>query len=283
VVPIVPNFAAIKEDAVQLFQRDRGSLGQRAQRRLGEGTEFSALKDFQTGMDRRSIDWKQSARHRRLIAREFQAEENLHIIFAIDAGRLMCAPIAGLPRLDRAIQALLLLSYVALRLGDRVGLFAFNERPVLSSGTVTGIKAFPVLGRAAAKLDYSTADTNFTLGLTTLAAEVERRSIIVVFTDFSDSASAELMLDNIRSLLARHVIFFVAFQDAELEDMIGHEPEEPADVSRAVLAEAMLREREAVTLRLRRMGVIVIDAPLDRIGMRLIEAYWAVKSSHSGL
>lgn len=276
-VPIVPNIATVKEEAVRLFRREQGSYGLRAQLRSGEGAEFNALKEFAAGMDRRTVDWKQTARHGKLLAREFQAEENLHIVFALDTGRLMCEPLEGVPRIDRAIQAMLLLAFVALRLGDRVGVFAFDEKPVLSSGAAAGPNAFAVLQRLVARIDYSTAETNFTLGLTQLSGELAHRSIVVVFTDFSDTTSAELMLENVKRLITRHAVVFIAFRDEELESMARAEPVEPSDVSRAVLADAMLRDRGAVTARLKRLGVDVIDVPVDKIGAGLIEAYLSVK------
>lgn len=278
-VDVLPNIAAVKEEAARLFRLDTGGLGRRIELHRGEGSEFNALKEFQPGMDRRAIDWKQSARHGKLLAREFQAEENLHIVFALDTGRLMCEPLAGLPKVDRAIQAFLLLAYVALRLGDRVGLFAFDERPVHLSGTVAGPNAFNVLQHAAAKLDYSTAETNFTWGITQLAAELDHRSIVIMFTDFSDTTGAELMIENVQRLLDRHSVLFVAFRDEELEELVRAQPHHPEDVSRAVLADRMLREREVVTARLRRLGVKVVDTRVDQIGPRLLEAYLRTKQT----
>jgi len=275
-VSIMPNIPAVKEEATRIFQREARS-GAHLNIDIRHGSEFHALRDYQPGMNRRTIDWKQSARHRMLLAKEFQAEDNLHIVFALDTGRLMCEPLAGLPRLDRALQAALLMAYVALKLGDRVGLFAFDQRPVLDSGTVAGIAAFPSLQRLAAQLDYSSAETNFTLGLTQLGASLERRSIVVVFTDFSDTTSAELMLENVGRLLARHSVLFVVFRDEELETMLRQEPAAPEDVSRAVIADAVLQDREKVANRLRRLGAQVVDAPADQIGMRLLETYLKLK------
>lgn len=275
-VPIVPNVAAVKEEAVRLFRRDV-PMGSHIQNNAANGSEFHALRSFVSGMDRRTIDWKQSARHGALLAKEFQAEQNQHIVMAIDTGRLMSEPVGGQPRLDRALQASLLLCYVGLKLGDRVGLFAFDDRPRLRSGTVAGPTAFGILQRLAAQLDYSTAETNFTLGLTQLAGDLEHRSIVVVFTDFVDTTNAELMLENVGRLLQRHLVLFVLFRDVELEEMARGEPATPEDVSRAVIADAMLREREIVTERLRRMGVDVIDVPLERMGLGLIDSYLAAK------
>lgn len=275
-MPIVPNVQEVKEEATRLFRRDV-PMGSHIQINAAQGSEFHALRAFQSGMDRRTIDWKQSARHGFLLAKEFQAEQNQHIVMAIDTGRLMSEPIAGQPRLDRAIQAVLLLAYVGLKLGDRVGLFAFDEKPRLRSGTVAGAPAFGTLQRLAAQLDYSTAETNFTLGLSQLASDLEHRSIVVVFTDFVDTTSAELMLENIGRLLQRHLVLFVVFRDADLEDMARGAPETAEDVSRAVIADTLIREHDIVTERLRRMGVHVVDVPLEHIGFGLLDSYLAAK------
>jgi uncharacterized protein (DUF58 family) len=228
-------------------------------------------------MDRRTIDWKQTARHRQLLAREFHVERNHHIILVVDNGRLMCEPLGGLPKVDHALNAALILAYVGLKSGDRVGLFAFDARPSVSSGALSGPGAFALLQRLAANVDYSTQETNFTLGLTQLAGGLNRRSLLVVFTDFADTTSAELMLENVKRLLERHMVLFVALRDEELESMALAEPVEAADVSRAVLADGMLRERSLVTTKLKRLGVNVIDVPVDKIGPGLIDAYLTVK------
>lgn len=276
-VPIVPNVQTVKDEAMRLFRRD-APVGLRLQLHNGDGgSEFYALRDFQSGMDRRTMDWKQSARHGMLLAKEFQAEQNQHIVVALDTGRLMSAPLGGQPRLDRALHAMLLLAYVGLKLGDRIGLFAFDERPKLRSGTVAGAAAFPLLQRLAAQLDYSTAETNFTLGLSQLSGDLEHRSIVVIFTDFSDATSAELMLENVGRLLRRHLVLFVIFRDEELEAMADREPQTPEDVSRAVIADAMLRERDVVIERLRRLGVQIVDAPVNEISTNLLKTYFAVK------
>jgi uncharacterized protein (DUF58 family) len=275
-VPVTTNMQAVKDEALRLFSRD-SSFGLHLFLNSGDGADFHALRDFQAGMDRRRIDWKQSARHGALRAKEFHAEENQHIVLALDTGRLMSDPLDGQPRVDRAVQASLLVAYVALKLGDRVGLFAFDEKPRLASGTVTGAAAFPLLQRLAAKIDYSTGETNFTLGLTQLASDLERRSIIIIFTDFVDTTSAELMLENVGRLLQRHLVLFVVFRDQELETLRKAEPQNPEDVSRAVVADTLLHERDVVIERLRRMGTEIVDAPVDRLGPQLLSVYLTTK------
>jgi uncharacterized protein (DUF58 family) len=275
-IRITPNVQAVKDEAIRMFSRD-AAFGIRSQLEQGDGTEFQALREFATGMDPRTIDWKQSARHRQLLAKEFRTERNHPMIFALDTGRLMCEPVDGLPRIDHALNGALLLSYVALKTGDRVGFFAFDAKPRLISGAVSGVGAYPLLQRLAASVDYSAEETNFTLGLTQLAGELERRSLVVIFTDFADSTSAELMIDNLGRLLKRHLVLFVVFRDEELETLASAEPQDPDDVSRAVIADALLKEREVVIGRLKRMGAHIVDAPARRIGPELLSGYLDLK------
>ncbi len=266
----------MKDEAIRLFARD-AMFGLKAQLESGDGSEFHALRELAPGMDRRAIDWKQSARHGKLLAKEFRTERNHPVIFAIDTGRLMCEPLLGAPRIDRAINAALLMAFVSLKLGDRVGFYGFDVKPGLFTGAISGAHAFPFLQRAAARLDYSSEETNYTLGLTQLNAALERRALIVVFTDFADTTSAELMLENAARLMKRHLVLFVIFRDEELEAIARREPVDPEAVSRAVTAEALLKERDVVIARLSRMGAHIVDAPAAQVGPALLSAYIDLK------
>jgi uncharacterized protein (DUF58 family) len=162
-------------------------------------------------------------------------------------------------------------------MGDRVGVFAFDAKPRLASGLASGPAAFPLLQRLCAQIDYSTEETNFTLGLTALAGRLDRRAVVVVFTDFADATSAELMVENVARLMRTHLVLFVVFRDEELESLVGREPQAPEDVARAVIAERLLRQREAVTARLRRLGAQIVDAPADGLATALLNSYIDVK------
>ena len=276
VTAVTPDIQGVKDQALRLFTRD-AAFGMKAQIETGEGSDFHALRDFATGMDVRTIDWKQSARHGKLIAKEHRTERNHHVVLAIDTGRLMCAPLAGTPRVDWAINAALLLAFISLKLGDRVRLFAFDARPRIASGAAAGAQAFPLLQRLAASIDYTVEETNFTLGLNTLSGGLDRRALVVIFTDFADPTSAELMIENVGRLLRTHLVLFVVFRDAALEALAEAEPQTPDDVSRAVIAGALLRQRELVTSRLSRMGARIIDAPLGGMATALVNNYLDAK------
>ena len=279
-IRVWPNIAPVRSPALQAFLRD-AQFGLIARRIRGEGTMFEALSEFQPGMDKRRIDWKASARHAHLYAKEYEAERNNQIVFAFDCGQAMCEPVAGLPRIDRAVTAALTTAYVALKGGDRVALFGFAARPELATPFVGDTREFHRLQSAAAQLDYHAQEPNFTLALATLAGRLQRRSLIVVFSDFTDPTSAELMVESISRLVARHLVLFVTLADEELETLAADAPADMPRLAMAVTANSLLHQRQLVTARLHQLGVEVIEAPHDRIGIRLIDAYLRIKRAGS--
>ncbi len=276
-VAVVPNLPMVRRKALQLLERRESHTGARIERHLGDGSEFEALRDFVVGMDRRAVDWKASARLGKLLCREFRAERDHNVVLCLDTGRLMGEPLQGLPRLDHAIHAALQLGYVCLRTGDRVGLHAFAEGPQQFVAPQAGMPALQAVQTRMAALAYGSHETNFTLGLTDLLQRLPRRSLVVLFTEFVDSITAELMLRNLRWLARRHVLLFVALRDPLVPQLAQRRPTELAGVHRSLVAGELLREREVVLERLRSIGVQVVDCGVDELAVDLIDRYLAVK------
>ena len=279
-VRIWPDLSPVRSPVLQAFLRD-AQFGLIARRIRGEGTQFEALSEYEPGMDRRRIDWKASARHTRLYARENESERDNQIVFAFDCGQAMCEPVDGLPRIDRAVSAALLAAYVALKGGDRVALFGFADKPELLTPFATDSRAFHRLQVAAAGIDYVPREPNFTLALATLTARLRRRSLIVLFSDFADPTSAELMVESVERLVRHHLVIFVTIEDTELSDLAEADPATLRDLATAVAADGLARQRALVLQRLRRLGVDVIEAPWQAIGYRLIDRYLAAKQSEA--
>jgi uncharacterized protein (DUF58 family) len=274
--PVLPDIRPVHQHGAAIFQR-HAFEGLIAQLTRGDGSDFDALVEFRPGMDRRSIDWKQSGRHMKLLAKQYRTERNNQIVFAIDSGRQMSEPVAGLPRVDRCVSATLLTAWVALKLGDRVSINAFDSRPRLASGLVSGGGAFGELERIAAEIDYSGEETNYTFALSTLAARLTRRSMIILFTEFTDSVSADFLVRALRRLVETHLIIVVVLRDEELESIAARRPETADDVTRAVTAAGLLKERRIVITGLQHLGVHVIESEHDRVGERLVAGYLDLK------
>ena len=121
----------------------------------------------------------------------------------------------------------------------------------------------------------------FGIALATLTARLKRRSLIVLFSDFADTTSAQSMLENIARLVRHHLVIFVTMVDTELEDLAATEPDSLTDIAVAVGADTLARSRALVLQKLRRLGVDVIEAPYQSIGYRLIDVYLKAKQAEA--
>ena len=274
---VTPDTTEVREVALRFAGSPLMQLGVKLERRRGEGSEFESLREFVTGMDIRALDWKASARHRKLMAREHRAERNHQLVVAVDSGHAMSVPLQGVTRLDHAVRAALVLVWVALRSGDRVGVFGFDARVHCWADPLGGGRAFPRAQQALASLPYSAEETNYTLGMAELSARVRRRSLVVLFTDVTDSTSAELMLENLDRMRARHLVLFVTLRDPGLDAMAGAVPGAVSDLHRAVIAGELRSDRELVLRRLRRMGIQVLDVRPQDASPQLVSRYLDVK------
>jgi len=147
----------------------------------------------------------------------------------------------------------------------------------VSSGLVSGGGAFGELERIASEIDYSGDETNYNFALTTLSAKLTRRSMIILFTEFTDPVSADFLLRALRRVVQTHLVLVVVLRDEELESIVEREPETADDITRAITAATLLKERRVVIGGLRHLGVHVIESEYDRVGERLVEGYIDLK------
>jgi len=276
VIDVVPDVKGIHEAALQFFSHD-AVYGVKTQKLKGEGTEFESLIEYSQGMDNRLIDWKRSAGHRKLLCKEFRQERNHQIVFGFDTGHLMLEPIDNVPKLDHAIKAGLLLSWISLRSGDLVGGSSFDARfrSFISPGR--GMPHFTKIQRFTAGLDYRTEETNFTLGLTELNSRLKRRALVVIFTEFIDLISAELLIESLQIIARRHVVVFVTMRDPMLTRLQSASPEDFHTVAAAVIAGDFLRERSIVLERIARLGIHCLDVPVQIVSSALVNRYLMIK------
>ncbi|MBW0005393.1 MAG: DUF58 domain-containing protein, partial [Hyphomicrobiales bacterium] len=275
-IDILPTVRRTRGALLEILNRD-AMFGSKVQRSRGEGAEFESLREHSAGLDNRFVDWKRSARHRRLLSKEFRIERNHQIILAFDTGHLMLEPLEGMARLDHAIDAGLLLGWTSLRSGDLVGCYAFDSsiRHYLEPGR--GIPYLARIQRAAARLQYRNEETNFTLGLAELNVRLKRRALVILFTEFIDTISAELLLDSLQRMANRHAILFVTLRDPILGRLIEQVPDRFDAVAQAVIAHDFMRERAIVLERVARLGITCLDVSVGGLSMGLVNRYFEIK------
>jgi uncharacterized protein (DUF58 family) len=275
-IDVLPNVRGVHGAALQFYVQE-AIHGIKTQLQKGEGAEFDALREYMPGLDSRFIDWKHSARHRKLLCKEFRTERNHQVMMAFDTGYLMLDPVDGITRLDHAINAGLALAWVSLQGGDLVGSYGFDAqvRQYVSPGR--GISSLARIERATAELTYNHQETNFTLGLAELNMRLRRRALVILFTDFVDTITAELLVESMQRVANRHIVVFVTQRGSVLQNAVDAAPNRFVDVAQAVIAQDFLRERSIVFERLERLGVHCIDVPSRGLPIALINRYLMIK------
>jgi uncharacterized protein (DUF58 family) len=275
-VDVVPDVKGAHDEAIRFFARD-AEYGVKSQRFKGDGAEFDDLREYTQGMDNRFIDWKSSARHRKLLCKEFRQERNHHVVLGFDTGRLMTEPLHGIPKIDRVIKAGLSLGWISLRGGDFLGGCGFDVRFRNFVKPGRGMLYFNKIQRFAAELSYAPEETNFTLGIAELHSRLKRRSLVVLFTEFADTIQAELLIESLEWMAGKHVVIFVTMRDPMLLKLRNGEPGDFRGAARAVIASDFIREREIVLGRIAKMGVRCLDVPASGMSSALLNCYLSIK------
>jgi uncharacterized protein (DUF58 family) len=248
-------------------------LGIRRVRLRGGAWEFESLRDYALGDDSRLIDWKATARRRKLIVRNQEAERNQTILLLLDCGRLMNAEVGGAAKLDHAVNTALLLAHVALTRGDRVGLCAFSHRVHTWVEPRARVAQMRLLTEALYNLQGDFTETNHGRCLRLLQARHRKRALLVVLTDFVDAETAGDMVAHLQRAARRHVVLFAALTDPFLSHAAAGPPVTVADGFRQAAATDLLHERREVLKRLRQMGAHVLDVEPAAVTPPLINRY----------
>ncbi len=244
----------------------------------GGDTEFERLRPYQRGDEVRHIDWRASARRDDATVRQYQAESNQNVVFAIDIGRSMRGESGDLTSVDHAMNAALLAADVALRGGDRAGLMAFDDAPrtfLAPSGGRTGAAK---LTRAVYALEPGFAATDYRAAMAFLRSQVRARSLFVVFTNLLEPRSARDLASSLRGLLPRHLPLCVLMRDLDVEALALAPSRSDSDLYvRAAAAEA-IAWRDAIITKLRHAGVLVLDAAPGDVTPELVKSYLDIKA-----
>lgn len=274
---VVPDVRKARSGEIETVVKS-ALFGAKVNSLVGEGSEFHQLQEFVPGMDTRAIDWHQSARHNALIVKDHQAERNHHLILALDNGYLMREEVEGMPKIDHAITAALALAWAGAVAGDLVGLYAYDGQPRMFIPPRSGRAAFSQIRSHLAGLDYATVESNPTLAFSRLNSQTPRRSLIVVFSDFVDTTTAELMVENVAVLARRHAMVFVSLRDPALSERVSTPAKSTSDMAKLVSARMVQAERDKVLRRLSHLGVTVLDVAPDQLTPKLVGTYLDLKA-----
>ncbi|APC17849.1 hypothetical protein BLL42_19720 [Pseudomonas frederiksbergensis] len=275
---VYPDFARLYGAQLLAVDNWLSQLGVRQRQRRGLGLEFHQLREFREGDSLRQIDWKATARQRTPIAREYQDERDQQIIFLLDCGRRMRSQDGELAHFDHALNACLLLSYVALRQGDAVGLCTFAGEQQRYLAPVKGTGQLNVLLNAVYDLESSQRPADYQAAASQLLARQKRRALVVLLTNLRDEDDEEL-LSAVKRIGKQHRVLVASLRE-EVLDTVRQTPVQTPDEALVYCGTVdYLNARSELHERLSAHAVPVLDTRPSELGAELVTRYLSWKKA----
>jgi len=279
VLRVYPPFRSRDEAELRINRARILEVGLRSAQGRGGGTEFDQLREYSVDDEFRRIDWSATARAGKAIVRTYRAERNQTVISLLDNGRVMAGRVDDVPRVEHAMDAVMMMTAVASRLGDRAGLVVFDRdvRAVVAPGH--GRNQLGLVTEAMYELEPVLAESDYLGAFATTLARFRRRAMLVVFTDLVEQAVGETLLPALPLISRNHLVVVAAVQDPDVVRWAVTTPTDASGAYRKAAAVQALDERRRTTARLRGLGATVVDAPPGKLAPLLADAYLKVKAT----
>jgi uncharacterized protein (DUF58 family) len=292
---VYPNVLGPRRFELAARLGDLTSVGLRSVRRTGGGGEFEQLREYVAGDPFRDLDWKTSAKRQRPVTRVFEQERSQLVLIALDAGRMMAPraerpaepsptrdeeapPAPGISKLDHAINAALLLAYVALRQGDRVGLVVFADQVQGFVAPGRGPGHYKRILEALYTVEAQETFVDFRRLLEFVQVRARKRALFVLFSDLLDEAHAMPLAEHAAMLRRTHLPVCVTMRDAVAHELADEAVRDVEGAYRRAAAADLLAEREVVKAHLRKNGVGLVEAPPGELGVATVNRYLELKA-----
>jgi uncharacterized protein (DUF58 family) len=276
---VYPPFRSKDEAELRINRARILEVGLRSAQGRGGGTEFDQLREYSVDDEFRRIDWAATARANKAIVRTYRAERNQTVICLLDNGRIMAGRVDGVPRVEHAMDAVMMLTAVSTRLGDRAGLVAFDSRIQATVAPAFGRDQLGKVTEAMYDLEPQLAESDYLAAFAHTLARFRRRAMLVIFTELVEQAVLENLLPAMPLIARNHLVVVASVQDPDIVRWATSTPSEAEGAYRKAAAVIALEERRRTVARLRGMGATVVDAPPGRLAPLLADAYLKVKAT----
>ena len=275
---VYPDFARLHNGQLLAVDNWLSQIGVRQRQRRGLGLEFNQLREFREGDSLRQIDWKATARQRTPIAREYQEERDQQIVFLLDCGRRMRSQDGELTHFDHALNACLLLGYVALRQGDAVGFSTFAAEDDRHLSPVKGAAQLNHLLNHVYDLNSTQRPADYSAAIRQVLIRQKRRALVVLVTNLRDEDDEEL-LAAVKQLGRHHRVLIASLR----EDVLDERRHTPVQTWQQALDYCgtvdFLNARANLHERLTAHGMPVLDVRPGELGPQLVSRYLSWKKA----
>ena len=275
---VLPPFRSREEADLRVNRSRITEVGLRSARGLGGGTEFDQLRDYGPDDEFRRIDWSATARANRLIVRTYRAEQNQRVVCLLDNGRVMAGRVADTPRVEHAMDAVLMLAAVATGLGDKFGVVTFDREVRSVVAPSSRREQLGHVVRALYALEPVLAESNYRQAFATTVARFRRRAMLVVLTDLVVQSVEASLLPALPLISRTHLVLIGAVRDPEVVAWSQAPVTNAEEAHRRAAAIDYLAERDEAIAKLRALGAVVIDAAPGKLSTELADAYLRFKA-----
>ena len=279
---VFPNFAAVAGYAWLAGDRRLAEIGIKSYPMRGSGTDFKQLADYRPGDAIRDVDWKATQRHGRPIVREYQDERDQRVVFLLDCGRRMRAYEGSATRrtghFEAALDALMLLAYVALKDGDEVGAMTFGGGPAQARSVAPrkGVSSLGTLIAALHDVEPQPTQPDFQVAATELLKAMPKRSLVVVLTNFREEDGPEFGLA-LKLLRTRHLVLVASLRESALREIAEQPLRTEQDAIEVAGAHLFAQARDAAFRRLAGRDQLLLDVEPQNLAVALVNRYRSVK------
>lgn len=277
-VPVYPSFVQMRKFELIAFSNRRAEAGIKRIRRLGHTMEFDRIKEYVRGDDVRAINWKASARTETLMVNTYEDERSQQVINIIDTGRVMKMPFNGMHLLDYAINTSLVISNIVLLKEDKAGLITFSN----DGSTVVKPQKKRIHVRRIQEQLYNVKtnflESDFKRLMVTVKKNINRRSLILLYTNFESLSSMERQLPVLKSIAKDHLLVVIFFENSELQQLLWNDPGTVEEIYTKTVAEKFMFEKRQIVKTLNRYGIQTILTPPEDLSVNTINKYLELKA-----
>jgi uncharacterized protein (DUF58 family) len=275
---VYPDISAVHRYSLLARRGSLHEIGIKRARFAGTGTEFESLAEYSDGDDYRDIDWKATARRGAPVVRRFEAERSQTIMLAVDTGRLMTPRVEGMTKLDRAVNATLLLAYLATMSGDNVGLLVFGRDVQRYLPPRKGHRQFLAVLEALYSVEGTVEEPDYSGALRYLAARLGKRSLVVLMTDLAGTEPSRRLLAVLGSLTPRHLPLVITQRNRDVENKANRIPDSESDAFETSVASSLLHDKAAALRLLSARGSLVLDVFPEELSVSAVNRYLEIKA-----
>jgi uncharacterized protein (DUF58 family) len=277
IVTTYPNLDEAKRHSVYLLRSRQIELEKRFTRLRGAGRAFESLREYREGDEFRDICWTASARRGKLVTRLYEIEKSQTIWILLDSGRLMRTRVAGLSKLDYAVNAALTLTQVAQYSGDRVGLLAYGRGIRQRVPAARGSAHLMQMMGQLALVQEDQGEADHLQAASRLLNDQKRRSLVVWITDLAETAMTPEAIEAAFHLMPRHLVLFVVIGQPDLNDLAAQRPEDVDQMYQTAAAQEVVHRRELLLARLRERGALAMETSSGRLSTTVVNSYLEIK------